>query len=214
MIIWVIKIFFVRLFCVFLPLLLNIFCFVRSILFLSFTVPIFAWNVSLVSLIFLKKSLVFPILLFPTIFSHCSLRKTLLSLLAIFWNSAFRWVYLSFFPLSLSYLLFSAICKVSSDNYFPFLSFFFLGMVLITTSCTMSRTSIHSSSGTLSIRPNPEGKEKCPSTVTEPDLPLSVWMSPAETQVSSGLLWDRGSGCSLPGRHSGCGMNPLGGGCH
>ena len=36
-----------------------------------------------------------------------------------------------------------------------FLHFFFLGMVLIPVSCTMSRTSIHSSSGTLSIRSNP-----------------------------------------------------------
>ena len=47
-------------------------------------------------------------------------------------------------------LLFSAICKASSGNHFAFLHFFFLGMVLITTSCIMSRTSIHSSSGTLS----------------------------------------------------------------
>ena len=46
--------------------------------------------------------------------------------------------------------LFSAVCKVSSDNHFAFLHFFFLGMVLITASCTMSRTFIHSSSGTLS----------------------------------------------------------------
>ena len=47
-------------------------------------------------------------------------------------------------------LLFSAICKASSDNHFSFLHFFSLGMVLITASCTMSWTSIHSSSGTLS----------------------------------------------------------------
>ena len=33
--------------------------------------------------------------------------------------------------------LFSGICKTSSDNHFAFLHFFFLGMVLITTSCTM-----------------------------------------------------------------------------
>ena len=37
----------------------------------------------------------------------------------------------------------------------PFSFFFPLGMVLITPSCTMSRTSIHISSGTLSIRSNP-----------------------------------------------------------
>ena len=67
-----------------------------------------------------------------------------------------KWVYLSFFfPLPLASLLFIAICKASSDNHFAFLHFFFLGMVLILASCTMSQTSIHSSSGTLSIRSNP-----------------------------------------------------------
>ena len=29
-------------------------------------------------------------------------------------------------------------------------------------------------------------------TATEPDQPLSVWVSPAEAQVSSGLLWGQG----------------------
>ena len=56
----------------------------------------------------------------------------------------------SFSPLPFTSLLFSAICKASSDNHFAFLHFFFLEMVLITASCMMSRTSIHSSSGTLS----------------------------------------------------------------
>ena len=121
---------------------------VRSIPFLSFIAPIFAWNVSLVSLIFLKKSLVFPILLFSSISLHWSLRKTFLSLLAILWNLILRRVYLSFFPLPLASLLFSAICKPSSDNHFAFLHFFLLGMVL-TASCTMSWISVHSSSGTL-----------------------------------------------------------------
>ena len=71
-----------------------------------------------------------------------------LSLLAI-WKSAFKWVYLFFSPLPFISLLFSAICKASSDNHFAFLHFFFLGMVLITASCTVLQTSIHSSSGTL-----------------------------------------------------------------
>ena len=92
-IIWVVKIFFVQ-FCVFLPPLLNIFCFVRSIPFLPFIMPIFAWNIPLVPLIFLKRSLVFPILLFSCISLHWSLRKAFLSLLAVLWNSAFKWVYL------------------------------------------------------------------------------------------------------------------------
>ena len=65
-------------------------------------------------------------------------------------NSPLKWVYLSFSPLCLASLLFTAICKASSDNHFAILHFFFLDMVLITASCTMSRTSVHSSSGTLS----------------------------------------------------------------
>ena len=123
---------------------------VRSISILSFIVPIFAWNIHLVSLIFLKRSLVFPILLFSSVYLHWSLRKAFLSLHAILWNSAFKWVYLSFSPLPFASLLFIAICKASSDSHFVFLHYFFLGMVLITASCTMSRTSVHSSSGTLS----------------------------------------------------------------
>jgi len=51
-----------------------------------------AWNVSLVSLIFLERSLVFPILLFSSISFHWSRRKAFLSLLAILWNSAFKWI--------------------------------------------------------------------------------------------------------------------------
>ena len=91
---------------------------VRSMPFLSFIMPIFAWNVPLVSLIFLKRSLVFPILLFSL--SLCTDhwgRLSYLSLL-ILWNSAFKWLYLSFSPLPFPSLLFSAICKASSDNRF------------------------------------------------------------------------------------------------
>ena len=120
---------------------------VRSIPFLSFVEPIFAWNIPLVSLIFLKRSLVFPILLLSSISLHWSLREAILPFLAIHWNSAFRCI----FPFLLCLLLlFSAICKASSDNHFFFLHFFFLGMVLILVSCIKSRTSVHSSSGTLS----------------------------------------------------------------
>ena len=75
-----------------------------------------------------------------------------LSLLAILWNSAFRCVYLSCSPLLFTSLLFTAICKASSDSHFAFLHFFSTGMVLIPVSYTMSRTSVHSSSGALSIR--------------------------------------------------------------
>ena len=43
----------------------------------------------------------------------------------------------------------------SSDSHFAFLHFFFLEIVLIPASCTMSQTYVHSSSGTPSIRSNP-----------------------------------------------------------
>ena len=82
------------------------------------------------------------------------MKKTFLSLLVILWNSAFRWIYLSFSPFPFVSHLFSAFCQASSDNYFAFLHFFFR-MILITASCTMLQTSVHSSLGTLSIWSNP-----------------------------------------------------------
>ena len=70
---------------------------------------------------------------------------------AILWNSAFRCLYLSFSPLLFASLLFTPICKASTDSHFAFLHFFSMGMVLIPVSCTMSRTSVHSSSGSLIV---------------------------------------------------------------
>ena len=86
---------------------------------------------------------VFPILLFSSISLHWSLRKAFLSLLAILWNSAFKWEYLFSSPLLFASLLFIAICKASLAKHFAFLNFFAMGMVLIPVSCTMSRTSFH-----------------------------------------------------------------------
>ena len=77
-------------------------------------------------IIFLKRFLVFPILLFSFISLHYLL-KAFLSLLAVLWNSEFSWVYPSLSSLPSTSLLFSAICKASSDNYLAFLHFFFLG---------------------------------------------------------------------------------------
>ena len=93
---------------------------IRSWPFLSFIVPIFEWNIPLIFPIFLKRSLVFTLLLFSSISLHCSLKKTFLSLLAILWNSAFSWVYISLSPLLFTSLLSSAICKASCDNHFAF----------------------------------------------------------------------------------------------
>ena len=153
MVIWVIKIYFVQFSVYSCYLFLISSASVRSLLFLSFIVPIFSWNVPLVSPIFLR-SLAFPILLFPSISLHCSL-KTFWSFLAILWNSAISWVYLSFCPLCFTSLLFSTICKAFSDNHLAFFHFFFFGMVLVTASCTVSWASVHSSSGSLSSRSNP-----------------------------------------------------------
>ena len=50
---------------------------------------------------------------------------------------------ISFFsPLPFAYLLFSEICKGSSDNHFASFCFFFLVMVLITACCAVSGTSV------------------------------------------------------------------------
>ena len=137
--------------CLLAPLL-NIFCFCHIHTISVLYCPILAWNVRLVSLIFLKRSLVFPILLFSSISLHWSLRKAFFSLLAVLWNSAFRSVCLSFSPLPFTSVLFSTLCKASSDNHFALLHFFSLGTVLIAVACTVSRTSVHSSSGTLAYQ--------------------------------------------------------------
>ena len=91
----------------------------RSIPFLSFIVPIFAWKIPLVSLIFLQGSLVFLILLFSSISLHWSLRKAFLSLLAVLWDSAFKWVYLSFSPLPFI-SLFTAYVRPLQTTILPF----------------------------------------------------------------------------------------------
>ena len=86
---------------------------------------------------------------------HCSLKKGFLSLLAILWNSAFSWMYLFLYPLLFTSLVSSAICKSSLDNHFAFLLFYFFGMVLFASSCTILQISTHSSSGTLFTKSNP-----------------------------------------------------------
>jgi len=82
---------------------------------------------------------------------HYSLKKAFLSLHALLWNSALTWVYLSLYPLPFTSLLSSTICKASLDNPFAVLHLFSFGMVLVIASHTIS---IHSSSGSLSIRFN------------------------------------------------------------
>ena len=74
----------------------------------------------------MKRSLVFPFLLFSSISLYWSCRTVFFSLLAFLLNSAFRLVYLSFSSLPFASLLFSAICKASSDNNFASIFFFLI----------------------------------------------------------------------------------------
>ena len=120
-------------------------------------------NVPLVPIIFLKRPLAFPILLHWLQWSNAFLHFfALIAEEGFLISSCYSLelciqmgIYLYFSPLPFTSLLFTAICKASSDNHFAFLHFFSLRMVLIPVSCTRSWTSIHSSSGTLSIRSNP-----------------------------------------------------------
>ena len=99
---------------------------VRSISFLSFIGAHLCMNCSLDSsnflqeisslshsIVFLLYCLSFPFYCFPLFLLYClslgllislhwSLRKAFVSLLAILWNSAFKWIYLSFSPLPLA----------------------------------------------------------------------------------------------------------------
>ena len=120
---------------------------VKSIPFLPFIESIFAWNVHLVSLIFLKRSLVFPIILFSSISLQWSLRKPFLSLcysLDLCIQTGISLLFSFAFHFSSIHSCFLGLLRQ------PFC--FFLGMVLLPVSCTMSGSSIDSSSGILSIR--------------------------------------------------------------
>ena len=128
---------------------------VRWIPLLSFIVPIVAWNVSLVSLIFWRDLWSFLFYRFPLFLCIDHLgRLSYLSFLFFGALDSDGYIFPFSFAFHFSSFL-SYICKASSDNQFAFLHFFFLGMVLITTSCTMLQTSVHSSSGILFIRSNP-----------------------------------------------------------
>ena len=71
-------------------------------------------------------------------------------LFLLFFGTLHSDAYIFPFLLCFSPLLFTTICKAFPDSHFAFLHFFSMGMVLITVSCTMWQTSVHSSSGILS----------------------------------------------------------------
>ena len=120
---------------------------VSSIPCLSFIEPTFAWNVPLVSLNFLEEfsslshSVVF-FYFFALITEEGFLTSPCYSL-----ELCIQMGISSIFPLLFT-SLFTAICKASSDSHFAFLHFSWGWSWSI--SCTMSRTSVHSSTGTLS----------------------------------------------------------------
>ena len=102
-----------------------------------------------------ERSLVFPILLFSSYFFALITEEGFLFSPCYSLELCIQWIYLPFSPLLYTSLLFTAIYKASSDNHFASLHFFLMGMVFITAFCTMSWTSVHSSSGTLFIICNP-----------------------------------------------------------
>ena len=128
---------------------------VRSRPFLSNIEPIVAWNVPLVSLIFLKRSLVFPNLMFSLFL--CIDHWGRLSYLFLLFSGTLRSdAYIFPFLLCFSLLFFSQLfVRPPQTAILLFLHFFSMGIVLTPVSCTMSWTSSHSSSGTLSIRSRP-----------------------------------------------------------
>ena len=128
---------------------------VRSLPFLSYIELIFAWNVPLVSLMFLKRSLVFPILLFFLYFFALITEEGFLISPCYSLELCIQMSVSFLFFFAFHFSSFTAICKASSGSHFAFLFFFFLGIVLIPVFCTILQTSVHSSSGTLSIRSSP-----------------------------------------------------------
>ena len=106
----------------------------RSILFVYGTL------LCLSCLIFLKRSLIFPILLFSSISLYWSLRKASYLSFLLF-GTLHLDGYIFSFLLCLSLLFFSQLFLRPPGT--TILHFFFLA-VLITASCTMSRTSVHS----------------------------------------------------------------------
>ena len=106
-------------------LFLTFSAFVRSLLFLYFIMPIFAWHVPLISPVFLKRSLVFHIFCFPLFI--CVVHLTRPSYLSLLFSGTLHSVGYIFPFLPCLSLLFTAICKASSDNHFAFCISFSLG---------------------------------------------------------------------------------------
>ena len=135
------KIFFVQFFCVFLPPLLNILLLLGPYHFCHFW-PHLCMKCSLGISNFLEEiSSISHSIVFLCFFALLTEEGFLISPgysleLCIQMDISFL------FSFAFASLLFSAICKGASDHHFVFLHFFFLGMVLITASCTVLQTCV------------------------------------------------------------------------
>ena len=90
------------------------------------------------------------------LYFFCTIHWRRLSYLSLQFGTLHSDGYIFPFHLSFSLLFFSQLfVRPPQTAILLFCNFFFMGMVLIPVSCTMSQTSIHSSSGTLSIRSSP-----------------------------------------------------------
>ena len=92
--------------------------------------------------------------IFSSISLHWSLREAFLSVL-LFFGTLHSNGYIFLFLLCLSRSSFLSYWEGLLRQPFCLFAFLFLGMVLITASCAVLPTSVHSSSGPLSIRSNP-----------------------------------------------------------
>ena len=154
MIIWIVKIFYDSSSVYSCHLFLISSASVMSLPFLSFIDPIFAWNIPLVSNFLEEVSSLSHSIVFLYFFALVTEEGFLISPgysleLCIQMGISFL------FSFAFHFSSFHSYFKASSDSHFAFLHFFFLRTVLIPVSCTMLRTSVHSSSGTLSIRSSP-----------------------------------------------------------
>ena len=106
-------------------------------------------------------------------------------------------------PLPPSSPLFSAICKASSDSHFAVLHSFFLGMVLITGSCSVQFSSVTQSCLTLcDPHESQHARLPCPSPtprVHSDSRPSSPWCHPA---ISSSVVPFSSCPQSLPASES------------
>ena len=131
-------------------LFLISFASVRPLPFLSFIVPVFAWNVPLVWLVLEVISSLSHSVVFLYFFALVTEEGFLISP-CYFFGTLHSNAYILPFFLCLS-LFFSQLFVRPPQTAIIFLHFFSMGMVLIPVSCTMSWTSFHSASGTLSVR--------------------------------------------------------------